>query len=417
MSIHHIQLSQFSVSKSRQEAQLGIITLPPLSLYIHFPWCVRKCPYCDFNSHEKKSDLDEIGYINALLSDLEFSLLEFWDRPLQSVFLGGGTPSLFSPQAVETLLAGIRARTRLQPGSEITMEANPGTFEAERFYGYRDAGVNRLSIGIQSFSSRHLQVLGRIHDGDGARRAIEIALRHFENVNLDLMYALPGQTLDEAMADLDMALSYDVTHLSVYQLTIEPNTLFAVETPHNLPDNEMAAAMQEGIEARLADAGFQHYEISAFARPDRRAQHNLNYWQFGDYLGIGAGAHSKISTSNGIVRQLRHKKPSVYLQAIGSGSPMQHSRKVTRDELPFEFMMNLLRLTDGFPLRLFQERTGLPLSCIQGMLTQAEEHGLITWDAAMVQTTLKGQRFLNDLLIMFLTDKTTSNKNKNHPTR
>ena len=233
MSIHHIQLSQCSASRSRQEAQLGLRTLPPLSLYIHFPWCVRKCPYCDFNSHEKKSDLDEIGYINALLSDLEFSLLEFWDRPLQSVFLGGGTPSLLSPQAVETLLAGIRARTRLQPGSEITMEANPGTFEAERFYGYRDAGVNRLSIGIQSFSSRHLQVLGRIHDGDGARRAIDIALRHFENVNLDLMYALPGQTLDEAMADLDMALSYDVTHLSVYQLTIEPNTLFAVETPHN----------------------------------------------------------------------------------------------------------------------------------------------------------------------------------------
>ncbi|WP_369799194.1 MULTISPECIES: radical SAM family heme chaperone HemW [unclassified Chromobacterium] len=382
--------------------QVGLKELPPLSLYIHFPWCVRKCPYCDFNSHEPKSGFDEMAYVDALLRDLEFSLPEVWGRPLSSIFMGGGTPSLFSPQAMDALLAGVRARMRLQPDAEITMEANPGTFEAERFRGYREAGINRLSIGIQSFKPAHLQALGRIHDGEEARRAIDIALSHFDNVNLDLMYALPGQTLDEALADLDTALSYGITHLSAYHLTIEPNTLFAVETPRNLPDDEISADMQEAIEARLAAAGFEHYETSAFARPGRRARHNLNYWQFGDYIGIGAGAHGKISSHAGIVRQMRYKQPAAYLQAVAEGKPLQSSRKVGREELPFEFMMNLLRLTEGFELRLFQERTGLPLSVIQSALTQAEAQGLIARDAVMLRPTLKGQRFLNDLLTLFL---------------
>ncbi|MFC4488087.1 radical SAM family heme chaperone HemW [Chromobacterium aquaticum] len=384
------------------DGQVGLKELPPLSLYIHFPWCVRKCPYCDFNSHEPKSGFDEMAYVDALLRDLEFSLPEVWGRPLNSIFMGGGTPSLFSPLAMDALLAGVRARMRLQPDAEITMEANPGTFEAERFRGYREAGINRLSIGIQSFKPAHLQALGRIHDGEEARRAIDIALSHFDNVNLDLMYALPGQTLDEALADLDTALSYGITHLSAYHLTIEPNTLFAVETPRNLPDDEVSADMQEAIEARLAAAGFEHYETSAFARPGRRARHNLNYWQFGDYIGIGAGAHGKISSHAGIVRQMRYKQPAAYLQAVAEGKPLQSSRKVGREELPFEFMMNLLRLTEGFELRLFQERTGLPLSVIQSALTQAEAQGLIARDAVMLRPTLKGQRFLNDLLTLFL---------------
>lgn len=397
-----MQVSKISLSALGLGGQVGLKELPPLSLYIHFPWCVRKCPYCDFNSHEPKSGFDEMAYVDALLRDLEFSLPEVWGRPLSSIFMGGGTPSLFSPQAMDALLAGVRARMRLQPDAEITMEANPGTFEAERFRGYREAGINRLSIGIQSFKPAHLQALGRIHDGEEARRAIDIALSHFDNVNLDLMYALPGQTLDEALADLDTALSYGITHLSAYHLTIEPNTLFAVETPRNLPDDEVSADMQEAIEARLAAAGFEHYETSAFARPGRRARHNLNYWQFGDYIGIGAGAHGKISSHAGIVRQMRYKQPAAYLQAVAEGKPLQSSRKVGREELPFEFMMNLLRLTEGFELRLFQERTGLPLSVIQSALTQAEAQGLIARDAVMLRPTLKGQRFLNDLLTLFL---------------
>ncbi|MCP1290872.1 oxygen-independent coproporphyrinogen III oxidase-like protein [Chromobacterium sp. Beijing] len=397
-----MQVSKISLSALGLGGQVGLKELPPLSLYIHFPWCVRKCPYCDFNSHEPKSGFDEMAYVDALLRDLEFSLPEVWGRPLSSIFMGGGTPSLFSPQAMDALLAGVRARMRLQPDAEITMEANPGTFEAERFRGYREAGINRLSIGIQSFKPAHLQALGRIHDGEEARRAIDIALSHFDNVNLDLMYALPGQTLDEALADLDTALSYGITHLSAYHLTIEPNTLFAVETPRNLPDDEVSADMQEAIEARLAAAGFEHYETSAFARPGRRARHNLNYWQFGDYIGIGAGAHGKISSHAGIVRQMRYKQPAAYLQAVAEGKPLQNSRKVGRSELPFEFMMNLLRLTEGFELRLFQERTGLPLSVIQSALTQAEAQGLIARDAVMLRPTLKGQRFLNDLLTLFL---------------
>lgn len=266
----------------------GLRELPPLALYVHFPWCIRKCPYCDFNSHEPKNGFDEMAYVDALLRDLEYSLPEVWGRPLTSIFMGGGTPSLFSPQAMDALLAGVRARMKLHPDAEITMEANPGTFEIERFRGYREAGINRLSIGIQSFNPKHLKALGRIHDGDEAKRAVEIALTHFDNVNLDLMYALPGQTLDEALSDLNTALSYGITHLSAYHLTIEPNTLFAAQTPQNLPDDEVSADMQEAIESCLEAAGFDHYETSAFAKPGRHSRHNLNYWQFGDYVGIGA---------------------------------------------------------------------------------------------------------------------------------
>ncbi|WP_287876593.1 radical SAM family heme chaperone HemW [Aquitalea sp.] len=399
----------------------GLRELPPLSLYIHFPWCVRKCPYCDFNSHELKSSngqtvqwnpqagvasggFDEMAYVETLLRDLEYSLPAIWGRSVSTIFMGGGTPSLFSAQAMDTLLAGIRARLRLSPEAEITMEANPGTFEAEKFRGYREAGINRLSIGIQSFNPQHLQVLGRIHDGDEARRAIDIALSCFDNVNLDLMYALPGQTLEQALQDIDTALSHGIAHLSAYHLTIEPNTLYAVRTPQNLPDDEVSADMQDAIEARLAAAGFEHYETSAFARPGKRSRHNVNYWQFGDYLGIGAGAHGKISSHEGIMREMRHKQPAAYIQAVADGQPVQSSRKVARDELPFEFMMNLLRLTGGFETRLFTERTGLPVSCIRNELQQAIQQGLLEQDATTIRPTLQGQRFLNDLLTLFLGD-------------
>ncbi|POZ61392.1 radical SAM family heme chaperone HemW [Chromobacterium alticapitis] len=381
----------------------GLRELPPLALYIHFPWCIRKCPYCDFNSHEPKNGFDEMAYVDALLRDLEYSLPEVWGRPLTSIFMGGGTPSLFSPQAMDVLLAGVRARLKLHPDAEITMEANPGTFEIERFRGYREAGINRLSIGIQSFDPKHLKALGRIHDGDEAKRAVEIALTHFDNVNLDLMYALPGQTLDQALSDLNTALSYGITHLSAYHLTIEPNTMFAAQTPKNLPDDEVSADMQEAIESRLASAGFDHYETSAFAKPGRHSRHNLNYWQFGDYVGIGAGAHGKISSHAGIVRQMRHKQPAAYLKAVADGAPLQSSQKVARADLPFEFMMNLLRLTGGFESRLFQERTGLPLALIRRQLDDAQAQGLLESEGGVIlRPTLKGQRFLNDLLTLFL---------------
>ncbi|MEN3811020.1 radical SAM family heme chaperone HemW [Chromobacterium piscinae] len=380
----------------------GLRELPPLALYVHFPWCIRKCPYCDFNSHEPKNGFDEMAYVDALLRDLEYSLPEVWGRPLTSIFMGGGTPSLFSPQAMDAFLAGVRARLRLHPDAEITMEANPSTFEIERFRGYREAGINRLSIGIQSFNPRHLKALGRIHDGDEAKRAVEIALTHFDNVNLDLMYALPGQTLDEALSDLNTALSYGITHLSAYHLTIEPNTMFAAQTPKNLPDDEVSADMQEAIESCLEAAGFDHYETSAFAKPGRHSRHNLNYWQFGDYVGIGAGAHGKISSHAGIVRQMRHKQPAAYLKAVADGNPLQSQQKVARADLPFEFMMNLLRLTGGFESRLFQERTGLPLALIRRQLDEAQAQGLLDGDGAILRPTLKGQRFLNDLLTLFL---------------
>ncbi|SFN19503.1 oxygen-independent coproporphyrinogen-3 oxidase [Formivibrio citricus] len=375
--------------------------LPPLSLYIHFPWCIRKCPYCDFNSHAVKGALPEAEYIDALIADLEHSLPMIWGRPVQTIFMGGGTPSLFSAAAISRLLDAIRARVRLLPEAEITLEANPGTFEAEKFAGYRAAGINRLSIGIQSFNDRHLAALGRVHNRAEAEQAIDIARAQFDNFNLDLMYALPQQTLAEALADIDTAIAAGSTHISAYHLTLEPNTAFAAAPP-SLPDDDVCADMQEAIEARLAAAGFEHYETSAFARPGRQTRHNLNYWRFGDYLGIGAGAHGKISFPDRIVRQARYRHPTEYLTRMKQGSAIQSEEIVPLDQLPFEFMLNALRLTGGFELALFAERTGLPLTTILPELDRAEADGLLARDHLRAWPTAKGQRFLNALLERFL---------------
>lgn len=380
-------------------------SLPPLSLYIHFPWCVRKCPYCDFNSHEPRSALDQDGYIDALIADLESALPLIWGRRVQTVFMGGGTPSLFSPAHIDRLLRALDARLKLNPDAEITLEANPGTLEIAQFAGYRAAGVNRLSIGVQSFDPGHLSALGRIHGADEARRAAEQASRHFDTFNLDIMYALPGQTLDQALADVEQALALGARHLSAYHLTLEPNTLFAARPPANLPDDDLAADMQEAIEARLAAAGFVHYETSAFALPGHQAQHNLNYWTFGDYLGIGAGAHGKLSFHDRIQRDMRHKQPAAYLAGVAQGSQVQTSQPVAHADLAFEFMMNALRLTEGFALSLFNERTGLPLSAILPALEQAQTRGWVQRDGDWLRPTLAGQRFLNDLLGLFLPDQ------------
>lgn len=376
-------------------------TLPTLGLYIHFPWCIRKCPYCDFNSHEKKQAIDETGYIEALLSDLETNLPQVWGRQIQTIFMGGGTPSLFSAPAIDILLSGLRARIPIKPDAEITMEANPSTFEAEKFKAYRAAGINRLSIGIQSFSDVHLQRLGRVHSANEAQKAIEIAHRYFDNFNIDLMYALPQQNLAQAKNDIQKALESGAPHISAYQLTLEPNTLFH-RYPPALPTEDLAADMQEMIEAELLHAGYQHYEVSAFAKPKHQAQHNINYWQFGDYLGIGAGAHAKISFSDKILRQIRYKQPHQYLSQIKQQLPIQNEETLATKDLPFEFMLNAMRLTEGFPLALFTERTGLPITTILQPLAKLEEKGFIERDHRWLKPTLKGQRFLNTLLQDFL---------------
>ena len=377
--------------------------LPPLALYIHIPWCARKCPYCDFNSHEARGAVPEARYVAALVADLERALPDVWGRRVQSVFFGGGTPSLFSAQSIDAILAAARARLVLAPDAEITLEANPGTVEAEKFREFYAAGVNRLSLGIQSFDPRYLKSLGRIHDGREARRAIEIAMSHFNNVNLDLMYGLPGQVMGEALTDIEQALVFAPAHLSCYHLTIEPNTYFH-RFPPQVPDDDAAAAMQGSIEARLADAGYDHYETSAFAR-GARCIHNLNYWTFGDYLGIGAGAHGKLSFPGRIERQLRIKHPDRYMTGAEAGEPVQERHDVRPDEVPFEFMMNALRLNAGFPTSLFEERTGLPLATVLRELEGAERRGLIGRDHARIAPTLRGRRFLNDLLQMFLPEK------------
>jgi len=382
-------------------SQSGLTALPPLALYIHFPWCVRKCPYCDFNSHAVKEGIPENAYIDALIADLESNLPQVWGRSVSSIFMGGGTPSLFSAASMDRLLEAIRARVKLNPDAEITLEANPGTFEIEKFAGYAQAGINRLSIGIQSFNTEHLTALGRIHNRDEALRAIEIAAKHFDNYNLDIMYALPKQTLLEAEADIDQAIACGSTHLSAYHLTLEPNTLFH-RYPPALPDDDLAADMQEMIEAKLAAAGFNHYETSAFAKSGRRSQHNLNYWQFGDYLGIGAGAHGKISFHDKIIRQARFKQPSEYLAKMAAGSAIQTEEIIEKSALPFEFMLNTLRLTGGFPIALFTERTGLPMTKIIHEIERACAEGLLERDLHHVKPTLKGQRFLNVLMERFL---------------
>ncbi len=379
-------------------------SLPPLSLYIHIPWCVRKCPYCDFNSHEARGDAPEQEYIAALTADLEAALPLIWSRKIYTVFFGGGTPSLFSAAGIEQIIEAVRARLPLSVEAEITLEANPGTFETEKFRAYRAAGVNRLSIGIQSFNAVHLKSLGRIHNDDEARRAIDIARENFDNFNLDLMYGLPGQSVDEAGADIDAALVYAPPHLSAYHLTLEPNTYFH-RYPPKLPDDDTAAEMQQTVEARLAAAGYRHYETSAFAQPGKQSRHNMNYWTFGDYLGIGAGAHSKISFADRILRQARYKQPAQYIESAGSGNAVQESHDIVSDEVGFEFMMNALRLNGGFPLVLFEARAGVPLTAVLKELEQAEQKGLITRDHQRVEPTALGRRFLNDLLQIFLSGK------------
>ena len=389
------------------DGKLGFRNPPPLSLYVHIPWCVRKCPYCDFNSHEAHGEIPEAAYVAALLADLESALPLVWGRKVGSISFGGGTPSLLSGEAVDRLLTALRTLLTIVPDAEITLEANPGTVEAEKFAAFRDAGVNRLSLGIQSFNPIQLQALGRIHDGDEARRSIEIAGAHFDNFNLDLMYGLPAQTLEEALADIDAALSFAPPHLSCYQLTIEPNTAFAA-TPPVLPDPDLCADMQDAIEDRLASgknsAGYTHYETSAFARPGRQCRHNLNYWTFGDYLGIGAGAHGKLTLHDRVVRQMRWKQPKQYLAKIAESAPIQEEFSVATAELPFEFMMNALRLNQGFDAALFETRTALPLLTIERQLRQAEDDGLIARRGGRIAPTERGRRYLNRLLERFLGD-------------
>ena len=389
-----------TISLPLREPVIAFAALPPLSLYMHIPWCVRKCPYCDFNSHEARGELPEQQYAQALMADLERALPSVWGRRVHTVFFGGGTPSLLSAKILDEILSGIRARVPVDPDAEVTLEANPGTFEVDKFAAFRRLGINRLSIGVQSFNARHLKALGRIHDDQEARRAIEIARTHFDNVNLDLMYALPEQSLLEAEADIAAAIEFAPQHISAYHLTIEPNTFFH-RYPPPLPEEHLAADMQETIESLLAEHGYVHYETSAFARPGYQSRHNTNYWQFGDYLGIGAGAHSKISFADRIVRQMRWKQPREYLDRVAE-QPVQQENSVTSAELPVEFMMNALRLTHGFPARLFEERTGLPLLTVRRELDEAERLGLITRTHTEVSPTVRGQRFLNDLLGLFL---------------
>ncbi len=375
--------------------------LPPLTLYIHIPWCIRKCPYCDFNSHEQRAALPEARYIDALLADLESALPLIWGRKFAAIFFGGGTPSLFSPQSIDTIVAGVRARMPVPPGIEITLEANPGTFEAQKFAEFKDAGINRLSIGIQSFNPAHLRALGRVHDDAEARRAVEIGLATIGNVNLDLMYALPQQTIAAAQADVATALSYAPPHLSCYHLTLEPNTLFP-KYPPPLPADDAAADIHDAVEQAVISAGYVHYETSAYAKPGYECRHNRNYWEFGDYLGIGAGAHSKLSFPDRILRQIRVKQPQQYLERIDAGTPILEEHDVTRNDVGFEFMLNALRLNQGVPVALFQERTGFSLTVIEPALRAAESKGLLERDHQRIAPTELGRRFLNDLQQMFL---------------
>lgn len=381
----------------------GLAAPPPLALYVHWPWCVKKCPYCDFNSHEAKAEVDEAAYLAALIADLEAALPHIWNRPITSIFIGGGTPSLMSAETADALLAAIRMRVPLHADAEITLEANPGTAEAEKFKAFRAAGVNRLSLGIQSFNDEKLKALGRIHDSHEARLAIDLALTHFARVNIDLMYALPQQSLAEAEHDIDNAIASGASHLSAYHLTLEPNTPFH-HTPPPLPDDDSAADMQEMIEAKLATAGFIHYETSAFAKPGEQCRHNLNYWAFGDYLGIGAGAHSKLSNHADIWREARHRHPRAYMSGAMCGDFISARQTISAPDLPGEFMMNALRLTNGFPLRLFTERTGLPLKTIEKSALAARRDGLLETVEDTLRPTQQGQRFLNQLLARFLAD-------------
>ncbi|WP_432697242.1 radical SAM family heme chaperone HemW [Marinobacterium sp. YM272] len=378
------------------------MTLPPLSLYVHIPWCVRKCPYCDFNSHAQRGELPETAYVDALLDDLDAELCDAYERPLQSIFIGGGTPSLFSPEAIERLLRGIEQRISFVDDIEITMEANPGTFEQARFRGYREAGVNRLSIGVQSFNSDALQALGRIHNGDEAIAAARYARELFPRLNLDLMHGLPGQSPEQALADLKQAVDLNPDHLSWYQLTIEPNTEFHARPP-SLPLDEALWEIQERGQTLLEQSGYQQYEVSAYCQPGNQARHNLNYWQFGDYIGIGAGAHGKLSRiDNGslvILRRHKIRQPAAYLDPARR---IAGSAVIDPEDLPFEFMLNALRLSDGVDTRLFSERTGLNFSAIEPITDQARSQGLLQESPERLAPTPQGKLFLNDLLALFM---------------
>ncbi|MBK1688762.1 radical SAM family heme chaperone HemW [Rubrivivax gelatinosus] len=381
-------------------------TLPPLSLYLHVPWCLRKCPYCDFNSHELGGGRPDAAlqsrYVDALIADLEASLPLVWGRPVISVFIGGGTPSLLEPEQVDRLLAALRARLPLEPGCEITLEANPGTFERERFAAFRAAGVTRLSVGVQSFDDAALAAIGRVHDGAQARAALEEAARAFDTFNLDLMYALPGQDLAALARDLDTALSFAPPHLSIYHLSLEPNTRFASRPPEGLPDDDLASDMLDLIAERTAHAGLARYEVSAFARPGHRCVHNRNYWHFGDYLGLGAGAHGKLSFAERVVRQVRWREPQAYVEQALAGRALSNEHEVAADELPFEFMLNALRLREGFELGLFTERTGLAPTALEPGMTRALERGLLERRGARLAPTARGFDFLSDLQQLFL---------------
>ena len=381
---------------------LQFAALPPLALYVHLPWCIKKCPYCDFNSHEmRQAELPEQRYIDALMADLEAALPLVWGRNVHSIFIGGGTPSLFSPDAIDRLLGGIRARLRLTPDCEITLEANPGTFEKNRFKAFRAAGVNRLSIGVQSFNDDYLKALGRVHDRAQALAAVEEAAQAFDTFNLDIMYALPGQTLADLKQDMATALSLSPPHISIYQLTIEPNTYFA-KFPPVVPEEDTAYDMLDLITDLTGEAGLHRYEVSAYARDGHRCAHNLNYWQFGDYLGLGAGAHSKLSFAHRVVRQVRFREPRLYMEKALAGQCLAQDIDVSRADLPFEFMLNALRLKDGFGLAQFCERTGLAMTAIQQGLEEAERKGLLERDFSRVRPTVRGYDFLNDLQALFL---------------
>lgn len=383
---------------------LSLAGLPPLSLYVHLPWCLRKCPYCDFNSHEWKGegDLPERAYLQALRQDLEASLPLIWGRTVHTVFIGGGTPSVFSPAGIEQLLSDVRSLLRLTASAEITLEANPGTFERDRFQAYREAGVTRLSVGVQSFHDPHLQALGRVHSRDQAMAALEEARRCFPTFNLDLMYALPGQTLSQLQDDLDTALSFQPPHLSIYHLTMEPNTYFAKFPPTGLPDEDLAYEMLDLITDRTQGAGLSRYEVSAFSRNGHRCQHNLNYWQFGDYLGIGAGAHSKLSFAHRVARLVRYRDPRQYMAQAANGQAVAQCDEVGRKDLPFEFMLNALRLREGFSMEDFRDRTGLPLSSLEPGLQTALERQWITLEGQMVRPTTLGFDFLSEVQALFL---------------
>jgi oxygen-independent coproporphyrinogen-3 oxidase len=380
---------------------LSLGAMPPLSLYVHLPWCLKKCPYCDFNSHEQRDGLPEARYLNALRADLEAALPFIWGRRVHSIFIGGGTPSLFSPASIDQLITDIRARLPLEPGCEITLEANPGTFERDRFRGYRAAGVTRLSVGVQSFNDDKLQAIGRVHDAAQARASVEEAREAFDTFNIDLMYALPGQTPEELRTDLRQALAFEPPHLSIYHLTIEANTFFAKHPPQ-VPDDDTAFDMLDIITEQAAASGLDRYEVSAFARAGHRCVHNLNYWQFGDYLGIGAGAHSKLSFPHRVVRQTRYRDPAKYMEQALAGAAITQDEEVPRNQLPFEFMLNALRLKEGFELARFTERTGLPLTALRKPLEEAEAKGWLTRDLQWAQPTDRGFDFLSDLQALFL---------------